>query len=42
MLRSEVAQVCAQVLTDAGVYKQDETGLSGFLRFVESLGYQKA
>ena len=42
VLRSEVAQVCAQVLTDAGVYKQDETGLSGFLRFVESLGYQKA
>ena len=42
VLRSEVAQVCAQVLTDAGVYKQDEAGLAGFLRFVESLGYRKA
>ena len=42
LLRSEVAQVCAQVLTDAGVYKQDEAGLAGFLRFMESLGYQKA
>ena len=39
LLRDEVAKVCAQVLTDAGVYKQDENGLSGFKRFMASLGY---
>lgn len=40
LLRSEVAKVCAQVLADAGVYKQDENGLNGFKRFMSSLGYQ--
>ncbi len=40
LLRSEVAKVCAQVLADAGVYKQDEHGLNGFKRFMASLGYQ--
>ena len=40
LLRTEVANVCAQVLADAGVYKQDENGLSGFKRFMASLGYQ--
>ena len=40
LLRAEVAKVCAQVLADAGVYKQDENGLSGFKRFMASLGYQ--
>ena len=39
LLRSEVAKVCAQVLADAGVYKQDENGLQGFLRFMDSVGY---
>ena len=39
LLRSEVAKVCAQVLADAGVYKQDENGLAGFLRFMNSVGY---
>ncbi len=39
LLRSEVAKVCAQVLADAGVYKQDEEGLNGFKRFMASLGY---
>ena len=39
LLRSEVAKVCAQVLADAGVYKQDENGLNGFLRFMDSVGY---
>ena len=38
-LRTEVAKVCAQVLSDAGVYKQDEHGLEGFKRFMDSLGY---
>lgn len=41
-LRAEVAKVCAQVLADAGVYKQDAAGLAGFLRFVETLGYHSA
>ena len=40
LLRSEIAKVCAQVLADAGVYKQDENGLNGFKRFMASLGYQ--
>ena len=40
LLRSEVAKVCAQVLADAGVYKQDENGLKGFVRFMNSVGYQ--
>ena len=40
LLRKEVALVCAQVLADAGVYKQDEKGLDGFKRFMSSLGYQ--
>lgn len=39
LLRCEVAKVCAQVLADAGVYKQDKNGLKGFIRFLESLGY---
>lgn len=40
LLRSEVAKVCAQVLADAGVYKQDDNGLNGFKRFMASVGYQ--
>ena len=40
LLRAEVAKVCAQVLADAGVYKQDEAGLAGFKRFVATLGYR--
>ena len=39
LLRTEVAKVCAQVLADAGVYKQDTNGLNGFKRFMASLGY---
>ena len=41
LLRDEVAKVCAQVLADAGVYKQDDHGLQGFKRFMASLGYQE-
>lgn len=40
ILRQEVAMVCAQVLSDAGVYKQDEAGEVGFLRFMNTLGYK--
>lgn len=39
LLRAEVAKVCAQVLADAGVFKQDENGLAGFKRFAASVGY---
>lgn len=39
VLRDEVAAVCAQVLADAGVYKQDERGTQGMLRFLASVGY---
>ena len=41
LLRSEVAKVCAQVLADAGVYKQDENGLNGFKRFMSAMGYHE-
>ena len=40
LLRCEVAKVCAQVLSDSGVYKLDENGLSGMKRFLASVGYQ--
>lgn len=40
LLRDEIAKVCAQVLADAGVYKQDEKGTAGFIRFMNSLGYK--
>ncbi len=39
VLRQETADVCAQVLADSGVYKQDEAGLAGILRFMDSVGY---
>ena len=39
ILREEVATVCAQVLADAGVYKQDAAGLAGMKRFLATLGY---
>lgn len=42
LIRSEVAKVCAQVLADAGVYKQDEAGLEGMLRFLATVGMTKA
>jgi len=42
VLRREVALVCAQVLKDAGVYKQTQNGLCGMLTFLETLGYSKA
>lgn len=40
-LHQEVANVCAQVLADAGVYKQTPEGRAAMLRFLSSLGYQK-
>lgn len=40
-LRSALADKCAKVLIDAGVYKNDERGNAGVLRFLESIGYSK-
>ena len=40
-LRSALADKCAKVLIDAGVYKNDEAGNAGVLRFLESIGYSK-
>ena len=37
ILQDEVGQVFAQVLADAGVYKLDEAGRAGFMRFLESV-----
>ena len=37
ILQDEVGQVFAQVLADAGVYKLDEAGRVGFVRFLESV-----
>ncbi len=41
-LHREVANVCTQVLADAGVYKQTPEGRAAMLRFLASLGYRKA
>ena len=40
-LRSALADKCAKVLIDAGVYKNDDAGNAGVLRFLESIGYSK-
>lgn len=37
-VRSELADVCAQVLKDAGVFKQDEAGREGLYRFLSTVG----
>lgn len=41
VLRQGVADKCARVLMDAGVYKQTDAGRKGFLRFLASLGYAR-
>ncbi len=38
-LRDAVAQVCGQVLKDAGVYKQTEQGRKGMLDFLRTAGF---
>ncbi len=38
LVRHEVGQVCYEVLRDTGVYKLDEEGRLGLLRFLEKLG----
>ncbi len=39
-LRRHLAVKCARVLADAGVYKKDEQGTLGFIKFLETLGYR--
>ncbi len=41
-LRAGLAEKCAQVLADAGVYKQTPDGDAGVLRFLGSLGFARA
>ena len=41
VLRAALADKCAQVLSDAGVYKQNDQGRAGMLRFLATLGYAK-
>ncbi len=38
ILRAEVAEVCAQVLRDAGVFAQTEDGRAGLMQFVKAAG----
>ncbi len=40
-LQNAVADVCSQVLADAGVYKQTEDGCRGMLAFLKTAGYAK-
>ncbi len=40
VLNKEVADVCAQVLKDCGVYKQDEDGLKGFMQFMQEVAFE--
>ena len=37
ILQDEIGHVFAEVLTDAGVYKLDEAGRAGFVRFLKSI-----
>ena len=41
VLRQGVADKCARVLMDAGVYKQTDAGRKGFLRFLASVGFAR-
>ena len=41
VMRRELADVCAQVLRDAGVYKQDAAGRAGLYRFLSTVGLNR-
>ena len=41
LLRDGLAEKCAHVLMDAGVYKHTPEGDAGLMRFLEQLGYRK-
>lgn len=40
VLKEEVGNKFSRVLQDAGVYKRDENGQKGFVRFMQSLGFE--
>ena len=40
-LHRAVGDVCAQVLADAGVYKHDDAGRAGVMRFLNTIGYEE-
>ena len=37
IIQKEIGLVFMEVLEDAGVYKRDEAGMAGFMRFVDAL-----
>ena len=41
-VRRGLGKKCARVLADAGVYKRDENGRAGILRFLSAIGYREA
>ena len=41
-IRQGLSVKCARVLADAGVYKADEAGQAGLLRFLAPLGFRAA
>lgn len=41
VLRDETGRKFLKVLLDAGVYKRNEKGLKGFIRFMKSLGFKE-
>ncbi len=42
IVKKGVADKCRRVLADAGVFKQTEKGRNGFVRFLNTVGFQKA
>ena len=40
-LRLEVGRICEDILRDCGVFKEDEAGQEGFLRFCRACGLEK-
>lgn len=40
ILKNELGIICERVLKDAGVFKSDENGREGFLRFMNTCGYK--
>ena len=42
VIHKELAVKCAAVLADAGVYKHNEAGRAGVMRFLNSIGYTEA
>ena len=39
LIQRQCGEKCVRVLDDCGVFKDDEPGRKGFLKFVRTLGY---